>query len=71
MDSYARLIEASDPSFAERCPIPVGVYTIRHWRIDLDKIPPMKKGFNGTATITVHKGENVLSKMDTNFNIWF
>lgn len=67
--TYARLIEASNGELPERCPIPKGVYKIRHLRIELDKYPPLKGKLNGNARITVHKNTHILAKFDIKISL--
>lgn len=61
---YGRLVEASNGQLPDRCPIKPGVYTIKNYRIDLDKYPMFWRGFDTSASLIIHKNGRILAKLD-------
>lgn len=61
---YGAMVEGSQGGLPDRCPIKPGVYAINKMKVDLDRWPLLLRGFDATASFTVHKNGRILSKIN-------
>lgn len=59
---YRQLMQSSD--LPRTCPIPIGIYTIQDFHLDLGRFPLLLRGFDSTAEIVVYNGEHIYGKFN-------